>query len=146
MLPKPDGTWEYNRCTPALSTIKEGEVYPGTEQVERSNEEREFGETIDNFQLKVPQALGTPAAAIDQLQSCQAMKNLGVYTPPEGNCEPQFAAMRAKVDDWTTKMKAGCLPARSTWLSYQCQLWSGLKYGIGTSPASLKQLEEGLGK
>ena len=82
MLPKPDGTWEYNRCTPALSTIKEGEVYPGTEQVERSDEERAFGDTIDNFQIKVPQALGTPAAAIDQLQSCQAMKNLGVYTPP----------------------------------------------------------------
>ena len=53
--------------------------------------------------------------------------------------------MRAKIDDWTTKMKAGCLPARSAWLSYQCQLWSGLKYGIGTSPATLKQLEEGLG-
>ena len=73
------------------------------------------------------------------------MKNLGVYTPPEGNCEPQFAAMQDKVDDWTTKMKAGGLPARSAWLSYQCQLWSGLKYGIGASPAAMKQLEKGLG-
>ena len=71
------------------------------------------GETIDDFTIKVPQALGAPAVTIDQLQSCQAMKNLGVYTPPEGNCEPQFAAMQAKVDDWTTKMKAGGLPIRN---------------------------------
>ena len=104
-------------------------------------EERE----LDNFQLKVPQASGRPAAVIDQLQSSQAEKNLGIFTPPDGNCEPQFEAMRDRVDDWTTKMKAGCLPSRSAWLSYQCQLWSGLKYGIGTSPATLKELEEGLG-
>ena len=102
MLSKPDRTWEYNRCAPALSTIKEGEVYPGTEKVVRSKEEMEDGKTIDDFQIKVPQALGAPVATIDQLQSCQAMKNLGVYTPPEGNCAPQFAAMRAKVGDWTT--------------------------------------------
>ena len=95
-------------------------MYPGTERIERSEDKIEGGETIDDFQIKVPQALGTPAAVINQLQSCQAMKNLGVYTPPEGNCEPQFAAMREKVDDWTTKMKAGCLLARSAWLSYQC--------------------------
>ena len=67
MLPKPDGTWEYNRCTPALSTIKEEEVYPGTERIERSKDEMEGGETIDDFQIKVPQALGTPVATIDQL-------------------------------------------------------------------------------
>ena len=65
MLPKPDGTWEYNRCTPALSTIKEGEVYPGTEQIERNKKDMECGETIDDFQIKVSQALGTPAAVID---------------------------------------------------------------------------------
>merc|ERR1712177_143077 len=34
MVPKADGTWEYNRCTPALSTIKEGKVYPGTIEAE----------------------------------------------------------------------------------------------------------------
>ena len=83
-----NNTREYNRCAPALLTIKEGEVYPGTERVERSKDDMEGGETINDFQIKVPQALGTPAAVIDQLQSCQAMKNLGVYTPPEGNYAP----------------------------------------------------------
>ena len=136
MVPKADGTWEYNRCTPALSTIKEGKVYPGTIEVEQDDNEPEDRE-LDNFQLKIPQASGRPAAVIDQLQSSQAEKNLGIYTPPDENSEPQFEAMRDRVDDWTTKMKAGCLPSRSAWLSYQCQLWSGLKYGIGTFPASL---------
>ena len=75
MVPKADGTWEYNRCTPALSTIKEGKVYPGTiEDDDTEPEDRE----LDTFQLKVPQASGRPAEIIDQLQSCQAVKNLGV--------------------------------------------------------------------
>ena len=30
LIPREDGTWEYRRCKPQLSTIKEGEVYPGT--------------------------------------------------------------------------------------------------------------------
>ena len=67
--------------------------------VERKEDELEDLETIEDFQIKVPQSSG-PDAVIDQLQSCQAMKNLGVYTPPEGNCEPQFAAMRGQ--KWTT--------------------------------------------
>ena len=34
MMPKEDGTWEYRRCKPHLSTIKEGEEYPGTTRVD----------------------------------------------------------------------------------------------------------------
>ena len=34
---------------------------------------------------------------------------------------------------------------RSMWLSYQSQLWSGMKYGIGALPASLDNLRNGLG-
>ena len=42
-------------------------------------------------------------------------------------------------------MRGGGLPARLAWLSYNCQLWGGLKYGLGASPAKLKELREGLG-
>ena len=31
MVAMPDGSWEYRQCVPALSTIEEGKVYPGTE-------------------------------------------------------------------------------------------------------------------
>ena len=44
-----------------FSFSEEGEVYPGTERIVRSEDKIEGGETIDDFQIKVPQALGTPA-------------------------------------------------------------------------------------
>ncbi|EJK72406.1 hypothetical protein THAOC_06066 [Thalassiosira oceanica] len=83
--------------------------------------------------------------AIIQLQSSQATENLGLLAPPDGNPAPQFEVLRGKVDDWTAKIRDGHLPARSNWLSYQCQLWPGLKYGLGASSATIEQLEKGLG-
>ena len=123
---------------PHLSTIKEGEEYPGTTRVDRGEEDED---PIDALQMTVPQADGREEV-ITQLQSCQAMKNLGLYAPPEGGSAPQLSVKRDKVDNWTTKMRAGGLPARSAWLSYNCQLWAGLKYGLGASPAKLKELRE----
>ena len=38
---------------------------------------------IENFQLTVPQATGD-VAVIEQLQSCQAVKKLDLFAPPEG--------------------------------------------------------------
>ena len=38
-------------------------------------------------------------------------------------------------------MRNGHLPTWSTWMSYNCQLWAGLRYGIGALPARLKELE-----
>ena len=88
--------------------------------------------------MKVPQLSGD-AAVITQLQSCQAKKNLGLYAPPEGSSDPQFGAMRDRVDEWTNNIKNSDLPPRSVWLSYKSQLWSGLKYGLGALPAKLKE-------
>ena len=143
MVTKSDGTWEYRVCKPELGTIKEGQEYPGTKHdLER---EEDVTEEIDSLEMRVPQA-GARDARIDQLQSCQAMKNLGLYTPPDGSSEPQFQALRARVDEWTADVANSGLPTRSVWKSYQCQLWSGMKYGLGASPATLKQLEKGLDK
>ena len=112
LIPKEDGTWEYRRCKPQLLMIKEGEVYPGTVQVERGEEE---DDSTDALWMTIPQASG-PEVVITQLQSCQAMKNLGLYTPPEGSSDPQLEAKQDSVDNWTAKMRAGGLPARSAWL------------------------------
>ena len=142
LIPKEDGTWEYRRCKLQLSTIKEGEVYPGTVQVEQREGE---DDSIDALRMTVPQASG-PEVVFTQLQLCQAMKDLGLYTPPEGSSDPHLEAKQDRVDDWTSKMRAGSLPARSAWLSYKCQLWGGLKYGLGASPAKLEELKNGLGK
>ena len=42
-------------------------------------------------------------------------------------------------------MKNGELPTQSVWKNYLLQLWSGIKYSLGASLASMKELEEGLG-
>ena len=125
MVPRPDGTWEYRRCRPALSTIKEGEVLPGTDMMERINEgedeeEDEVNEN-DGYRVTVPQSSGNNRT-IDQLQSCQAVKNLGLFASPEGGSTPQLQALRDRVDKWTINMRNGHLPTRSTWMSYNQQL------------------------
>ena len=138
MFSRADSTWEYRQCTPALSKIKEGKVFPGIVRAER---EEDKGEPINNIQLTMSQSSGE-VEVIYQLQASQAMKNLGLYTPSDGNTTPQFEYMRDRVDDWTVQMKNSKLPTRSVWLSYQSQLWAGMKYGLGASPASLDDLTE----
>ena len=147
MVPQDDGTWKYRVCKPAYNTAKEGQELPGTKLQVREGGEgvAEVTDEIDELHLTVPQTNGTDAP-IDQLQSCQATKNLGLYAPPDGNTEPQFQALRDRVDEWTNNVANSGLPTRSVWKSYKYQLWSGMKYGIGASPATMKELEEGLGK
>ena len=142
MRPRADGSWTYRQCTPALETIKEGEEMPGTDLADREEDDEDA--ELDELTMTIPQSNGD-AAAIIQLQSSQATVNLGLLAPPDGNPQPQFDVLREKVDDWTRKIKDGHLPARSNWLSYQCQLWPGLKYGLGASAATIEQLEKGLG-
>lgn len=143
MVPRAVGTWEYKyrRCKPVASTVKEGQVVPGTVVLEEDEEEDHLNpiDSIDHHRISVPQASGD-AVVIEQLQLCQAMVNLGLLTPPEGSTGPQLSALRARTDDWINKVRNGNLPTRSTWMSYNCQLWSGLKYVIGASPAKLKEL------
>ena len=125
--------------------LKEGKELPGTyfppiyEEGEEDPEDDEEG-GLNTIVMTVPQASGKEAA-IDQLQSTQATKNLGLYTAPEGSPDPQLEEWRRRVDEWTTNVKNSNLPPRSVWLSYKAQLWAGLKYGVGTTSATLEQLE-----
>ena len=104
-----------------MSTIKEGEVLPGTDMMERINEgedeEEDEEAEIDGYRVTVPQSSGN-SRSIDQLQSCQAVKNLGLFASPEGGSTPQLQALRDRVDEWTINMRNGHLPTRSTWMSY----------------------------
>ena len=141
MAPRSDGTWEYRRCKPALETIAEGNEMPGTNLEER-DEDRDG--QLDELEMTIPQ-IGGDVAAITQLQASQATENLGLLAAPDGNPQLQFDELGKKMDKWTERIKDGHLPARSNWLSYQCQLWPGLRYGLGASAATIDQLEKGLG-
>ena len=63
---------------------------------------------------------------------------------PDGSPSDHLADMREKVEEWTEAIKAGTLPTRLVWKSYQHQLWAGMQYGLGALPASMERLEEGL--
>ncbi|EJK43742.1 hypothetical protein THAOC_37785, partial [Thalassiosira oceanica] len=138
MAPRSDGTWEYRQCAPALSTIEEGKEMPGTDLDDREDDR---DQELNDITMTIPQQNGE-AATIAQLQSSQATVNLGLLAPPNGSATPQFDAMRNRVDTWTAQIKGGHLPARSNWLSYQCQLWPGLKYGLGVYAATMDELEK----
>ena len=45
---------------------------------------------------------------------------------------------------WTAQIKSGHIPARSVWMSYNGQLWSGLRYGLGACSATVSELKKGL--
>ena len=77
---------------------------------EDAEDDKEGG--LNTMVMTVPQASGKEAA-IDQLQSTQASKNLGLYTAPEGSPDPQLEEWRRRVDEWTTNVKNSNLPPRS---------------------------------
>ena len=83
--------------------------------------------------------------AIEQLMHSEAVENLGLFTRPDGVNEPHLNQVREKIEKWTEQIKNGDLPTRSVWKSYQLQLWASIKYGLGASSASMKELKEGLG-
>ena len=82
---------------------------PGTAMVE---DDPNNHNPINNFQMIVLQATGD-ATVIEQLQLCQAVKNLGLFTPLEGGLGPSFSSMRDRVDKWATKLRNGHLPRQS---------------------------------
>ena len=45
---------------------------------------------------------------------------------------------------WYGLVKNGKLPTRLVWTSYTHQLWPGLRYGLGASPATMIDLSKGL--
>ena len=48
MVPRGDGSWEYRRCRPAPSTIKEGKVIPGTDMMEEVDGQFEVADEVEN--------------------------------------------------------------------------------------------------
>ena len=112
-----------------------------------SEEDDEGLDKLDPFEevsMGVPRVNGD-ITAIKHLKSNEAVKNLGLFTRPDGDSSPHMQQMRGRMETWTTKVKNGALPTRSVWTSYTHQLWAGMKYGLGASAATMKELRNGLG-
>ena len=93
--------------------------------------------------LTIPLASGDPAAK-KKLSNNAAEENLGMKVQLDGCNIRHLAALKDKVETWTSKVNGSQLPTRAAWQSYTQQLWSSMKYGLGACSASLKELENGL--
>ena len=130
VVPNAKGEWVYNDV---------GVVDHGDDELD------DMPPFEDDERITVPQANGD-AAAIKKLRSDECVKYLGHHKSVDGSSAGQLGEMRNRVEEWTTNVKDGTLPVRSVWMSYNYQLWSGMRYGLGTLSASIKELQEGLGK
>ena len=66
------------------------------------------------------------SAEIEQLAVDVSKKTLGIWTNPVGKCTKQLEVMEQTISTWTSRLEAGCLPAKWAWVSYFHQLWAEL--------------------
>ena len=86
------------------------------------------GEELDELepprsQLTIPLASGG-TAAIKKLSNDDAEENMGMKVQPDG-CNIRIrhlAALKDKVETWTSKVDGSQLPARAVWQNYTQQL------------------------
>jgi hypothetical protein len=77
---------------------------------------------------------------------------LGICTAPDGNdshhltkpgqAKDKWKSVSTRARVWLNRLKNGRLPAKFTWVSYRLQLWSGVRYGLGTLSAPLSLFGE----
>ena len=97
-------------------------------------------ETVDGqwIEREIPWDLVVPLpepegdTVITQHKVTEAIKSLGVFTSPHAGHKEHLQYIHDRVDEWLVKMVNGHLPAALAWMSYLHQLWSGLRYGLGT--------------
>ena len=66
---------------------------------------------------------------------------LGVYDFPSGGNKGLLDYIKKKTSTWINRMKNGHLPSNITWVAYKLQLWTGLRYGLGTMTDNLEEAE-----
>ena len=144
-LQPPKCTWTVHNM---VQDTKGKWVYRDTEKKNRKGkeeeEEDECDKELNTLGMTVPQITGD-AEAIKLLKSSKAVKNPGLFAMSDRCSDRHMYQMKDRMEDWTIQVKNGALPTRSVWTSYNHQLWSGLKYGLGASSATMKELREGLG-
>lgn len=77
---------------------------------------------------------------------------LGICTSPDGNdshhltkpgqAKDKWKSVSTRARVWLNRLKNGRLPSKFTWVSYRLQLWSGVRYGLGTLSAPLSLFGE----
>ena len=81
---------------------------------------------------------------ITKLGVNECRKTLGVHACPSGKSIGHIRTIEDRARRWTSKLLDSKLPAKWAWVSYKLQLWSSLRYGLGTLSAPLSQLRSAL--
>jgi len=69
------------------------------------------------------------------------MKTVGVYDSPARGDKGHLDYIKKKTSTWINIMKNGHLPSNIAWVAYKIQLWTGLRYGLGTMKNDLEEAE-----
>lgn len=77
---------------------------------------------------------------------------LGVATSPDGiddhhlkapgQAKDKWKSIATRAQVWADRLKNGHLPSKFAWVSYRLQLWSSVKYGLGTLSTPLASFGE----
>ena len=116
----------------ALKSSKSGWYLIAYENIDGNWVEREVP-----YDLVVPLPEPEGDTIITRHDMSEAIKSLGVFTSPVAGHEQHLEYICTRVNEWLIKVKNGHLPAALAWMSYTFQLWSGVRYGLGTLTNSL---------
>ena len=104
-----------------------------------------------DIQLEITLPDGTTEGII-LLPATASRVTLGVATSPDGDdthhlkapgqAKDKWKSIATKASVWANRLKNGHLPSKFSWVSYRFQLWSSVKYGLGTLSAPLADLGE----
>lgn len=86
------------------------------------------------------------------LPASAARVTLGVNQAPDGDDthhlqapgkpRDKWRSIATRADNWVDNLRNAHVPSKHAWISYKLQLWSSLRYGLGTLSATLDQMGE----
>ena len=94
-----------------------------------------------DVEITIPNPDGSSSKiTLEELET--GKKTLGVWDNPLGGNEKHCDVIHDKMETWVNRMKNGRLPSHIAWLGYRLQLWTGIRYGIGTMTNELEKAQE----
>ena len=95
------------------------------------------------FGVNVPLPKGKEAP-IARRQVDHAEKTLGAMTSPDGNSGASIQLMQEKAQNWINAARSGHLHRRNLWFSLKVQFWPRVGYGLCSTMATYRELEQAL--
>ena len=96
-----------------------------------------------NVGVNVPLPGGTEAP-IAHKKVDHAEKTLGAMTSPDGKSVASIAMMQEKAQGWINAVRGGNLHRRNVWFSLKVQFWPRVGYGLCSTTATFRELEQAL--